>query len=102
MQILPALILLSIVMLTKVSPKEILRKNANGAAAVILARIPNATGMLLENAIIGISLTNYSLVQPMILVTLFAIGLIRRESSTKLNILGSFLCVFGIWLFQLL
>lgn len=102
MQILPALILLSIVMLTKVSPKEILRKNAKGAAAVVIARIPNAAGMLLENAIIGISLTNYSLVQPMILVTLFAIGLIRRESSTKLNILGSFLCVFGIWLFQLL
>lgn len=102
MQILPALILISLVMLTKVSPKEILRKNAKGAAAVVMARIPNAAGMLLENAIIGISLTNYSLVQPMILVTLFAIGLIRRESSTKLNILGSFLCVFGIWLFQLL
>lgn len=99
MQLLPALILLSLVMLTKVSPKEIMRKNA---AAVILARIPNAAGMLLENVIIGISLTNYSFVQPMILVTLFAIGLIRREGSTKLNILGSILCAFGILLFQLL
>lgn len=100
MQLLPALILLSFVMLTKVSPKEIMRKNAKGAAAVILARIPNAAGMLLENVIIGISLTDYSFVQPMILVTLFAIGLIRREGGTKLNILGSILCASGILLFQ--
>lgn len=102
MQLLPALILLSLVMLTKVSPKEIMRKNAKGAATVILARIPNAAGMLLENVIIGISLTNYSFVQPMILVTLFAIGLIRREGGTRLNILGSILCASGILLFQLL
>lgn len=102
MQLLPALILLSLVMLTKVSPREITRKNAKGAAAVILARIPNAAGMILENVIIGISLTNYSFVQPMVLVTLFAVGLIRREGSTKLNILGSILCASGILLFQLL
>lgn len=29
-------------MLTKVSPKEIMRKNAKEVAAVIFARIPNA------------------------------------------------------------
>lgn len=102
MQLLPALILLSLIMLTKVSPREIIRKNAKGAAAVILARILNAAGMLLENTIIGISLTDYSFVQPMILVTLFAIGLIRRDGGTRLNILGSVLCASGILMFQLL
>lgn len=52
--------------------------------------------MLLENVIIGISLTNYSYVEPMILVILFAFGLIRRKGGTKLNILGSILALLGI------
>ena len=57
--------------------------------------------MLLENAIIAISLVNYSFIQPMILITLFFIGLIRRESCSKLNLIGSIICVTGVALFQL-
>ncbi len=57
--------------------------------------------MLLENAVIAVSLTSYSLIQPMILVTLFIIGLIRKEKRTRLNLLGSLLCAAGIILFQL-
>lgn len=57
--------------------------------------------MLLENAVISISLANYLFIQPMILVTLFAIGLIRREKRSQLNLIGSIICIVGIVAFQL-
>lgn len=57
--------------------------------------------MLLENAVISISLANYSFIQPMILVTLFVIGLIRREKRSQLNLIGSIICIVGIVAFQL-
>lgn len=102
MQLLPALILIAIIMLFVIKPAEILKKNKKGAIKVILARIPNAAGMLLENAIIAISLVNYSFIQPMILITLFFIGLIRKDSYSKLNLAGSIICVIGVSLFQIM
>ncbi len=48
-----------------------------------------------------ISLASYSLIQPMILVTLFVIGLIRRESCSRANLLGGVLTVAGVMGFQL-
>ena len=101
MQLLPALVLISIIMLFMIKPSEIVNKNRSGAIKVILARIPNTIGMLLENAIISISLANYSFIQPMILVTLFFIGLIRKERCSKLNLIGSIICVVGVVLFQI-
>lgn len=101
MQLLPALVLIAVIMLFVIKPSNILQKNKRGALKVILARIPNAIGMLLENAVISISLANYSFIQPMILVTLFFIGLIRRESCSKLNLIGSIICVIGVVLFQI-
>ena len=101
MQLLPALVLISIIMLFMIKPSDIVNKNRSGAIKVILARIPNTIGMLLENAIISISLANYSFIQPMILVTLFFIGLIRKERCSKLNLIGSIICVVGVVLFQI-
>lgn len=101
MQLLPALILIALVMLARVSPPELVRTNPKGIALIVLARIPNTIGMLLENAVISISLTNYSLIQPMILVTLFIISVIRRESRSPLNLVGSLLCILGIAVFQI-
>ena len=102
MQLLPALLLITLVLLTKIKPIQLLMKNPEGASKVILARIPNAIGMLLENAIISISLVNYSFIQPMILVTLFIIGLIRREKRSRLNLIGSMICIVGIIAFQII
>lgn len=48
-----------------------------------------------------IILASYSLIQPMILVTLFVIGLIRRESCSRANLLGGVLTVAGVMGFQL-
>lgn len=101
MQLLPALAMIAVVMLFKIKPSEIMKKNSKGALKVILARIPNAAGMLFENAVIAISLANYSFIQPMILVSLFLIGILRKERHSKLNLIGSIICVIGVIAFQI-
>ena len=101
MQLFPAMVLISLILLPKVSFAGLFKKNRSGAVKVILARIPNTVGMLMENAIIAISLVNYSFIQPMVLVSLFVIGIIRREKRSPLNLIGSIICVLGIEGFQL-
>ena len=101
MQLLPAMVIISLIMLPRVHIRELIKNNRSGVVKVVLARIPNTLGMLLENAVISISLANYSFIQPMILVTLFAIGLIRREKRSRLNLIGSIICIVGIVAFQL-
>lgn len=100
LQLLVALVLLSLVMLTKINPVKLVRKNQRGVLLVGLARIPNVMGMLLENAVIAISLVNYSFIQPLILVNLFWIGRLRKEQCTRWNLIGSLLCVIGVIAFQ--
>lgn len=101
MQLLPAMMIISLIMLPRVHIRELIKNNRSGVVKVVLARIPNTLGMLLENAVISISLANYSFIQPMILVTLFIIGLIRREKRSRLNLIGSIICIVGIVAFQL-
>ena len=101
MQLLPAMAIISLIMLPRVHIRELIKNNRSGVVKVVLARIPNTLGMLLENAVISISLANYSFIQPMILVTLFVIGLIRREKRSRLNLIGSMICIVGIVAFQL-
>lgn len=101
MQLLPALAIIAAIMLFRVHPMELIQGNRKGVLAVILARIPNTIGMLLENAVISISLTNYSFIQPMILVSLFAVGVFRKERCSKLNIVGGAACVIGVIAFQI-
>lgn len=101
MQLLPAMVIISLIMLPRVHIRELIKNNRSGVVKVVLARIPNTLGMLLENAVISISLANYSFIQPMILVTLFVIGLIRREKRSQLNLIGSMICIVGIVAFQL-
>jgi hypothetical protein len=101
MQLLPAMVIISLIMLPRVHIRELIKNNRSGVVKVVLARIPNTLGMLLENAVISISLANYSFIQPMILVTLFVIGLIRREKRSRLNLIESMICIVGIVAFQL-
>jgi len=101
MQLLPAMVIISLIMLPRVHIRELIKNNRSGVVKVVLARIPNTLGMLLENAVISISLANYSFIQPMILVTLFVIGLIRREKRSRLNLIGSMICIVGIVAFKL-
>ena len=101
MQLLPAMVIISLIMLPRVHIRELIKNNRSGVVKVVLARIPNTLGMLLENVVISISLANYSFIQPMILVTLFIIGLIRREKRSRFNLIGSIICIVGIVAFQL-
>ena len=101
LQLLPALVIISAILLVKVTPAEIFKKNSQGALKVILARIPNSAGMLMENAVISESLVNYSFIQPLILIVLFIIGLIKKENHSVLNIVGGIICVIGVLTFQI-
>lgn len=100
MQLLPALALISILLLPKAAPWKLIKKEPKGTVLVVLARIPNTIGMLIENAVISTSLASYSFIQPMILISLFVISLIRREQYSKLNLIGGIVCVCGVILFQ--
>lgn len=100
MQLLPALILVSVVLIPRAKPIKLIRSKPDGALKMSLFRIPNAIGMVAENMVIAVSLTDYSFIQPMILVALFAIGLIRRENCSKLNVIGGIICVVGVVGFQ--
>ena len=99
MLLLPGLIIVALLCLPKVRFRSYSEK-PKGTLNVVLARIPNAAGMIMENMVIGISLSNYSLIQPLILVTLFVISLIRRETCSKANIIGGVLTIAGVIGFQ--
>ncbi|MBR1662757.1 MAG: hypothetical protein IJ696_00330 [Ruminococcus sp.] len=100
MLLLPGLVIVALICLPKVHFRAYAEK-PKGTLNVILARIPNTAGMLIENAVIAISLANYSMIQPMILVTLFVISIIRRETCSKANALGGVLTVVGVMGFEL-
>ena len=100
--LLAGLIILAIILVPFVHPVKLIKNKPKGAAFVALTKIPNALGLVLENAVIATSMTNYSFIQPMIMVVLFFIGLIRKESTKALNIIGSVVCIAGIVVFQIL
>ncbi len=95
------LILLAIVLIPFAKPITLFKTKFKGSMFVALTKIPNAIGLVLENMVIAISMTNYSFIQPMIMVTLFFIGIIRKESTKPLNIVGGIICIIGILGFQL-
>ena len=101
MQLFWALVVMAVILFPKAKPKEIFNKNSKGAWVVILTKIPNVAGLLLENAVIAVSLANYSFIQPMILIALFVIGLLKRDKYTKLSLAGSIVCIIGIVGFQI-
>lgn len=95
------LILLALVLIPFAKPIKLFKTKFKGSMFVALTKIPNAIGLVLENMVIAISMTNYSFIQPMIMVTLFFIGIIRKESTKALNIAGGIICILGILGFQL-
>ncbi len=96
-----ALILLALTQLPGAKLKTLVSEKPKETAIVALAKLPNAFGLLLENAVIAVSLVNYSFIQPLIIAVLFVISLINREKYTKTNLCGSILCIAGILLFQI-
>ncbi|MBQ8195279.1 MAG: hypothetical protein IJZ47_07905 [Oscillospiraceae bacterium] len=96
-----ALVLCAVILAPKVHPVKLFREKTKGSLFVSVTKIPNVIGLVCENIVATQSMANYSFIQPMILVVLFFIGLIRREECTKLNVIGGIVCIAGIIGFQL-
>lgn len=96
-----ALVLLAVALAPAVHPIKLFKEKTKGALFVSVTKIPNVIGLVCENMVAAESMANYSFIQPMILVALFFIGLIKREECTKLNVIGGVVCIAGIIGFQL-
>lgn len=77
----------------KKSPKDIVRLSA--------VRIVNTIGSLIENYVAQISVISYSLIQPLILIVMFSINLLKREKTSPKGIVGGIVCIIGIVALQL-
>lgn len=97
-----ALILLAVVLCPFVHPIKLFKEKKKGVVITAVTKLPNAVGLFAENAALAVSLTGYALIQPIILIALFIIGVIRKEYCTKLNLIGAVVSILGIIGFQLL
>lgn len=96
-----SLVLLALALIPAAHPVKVFREKRNGGVFVAVTKIPNVIGLLGENAVIAVSLANYSFIQPMILVVLFFLGIFRKEEErNRWGILGGVVCIIGILGFQ--
>lgn len=99
-----ALIILAVIMIPSAKPLSIAEESPEGkkgVALVVLCKFPNALGLLGENAVAAQSLTNYAFIQPMILVVVLILDLLKKSARpTGWNLAGSLVCVLGILGFQ--
>lgn len=99
-----ALIILAAVMIPSAKPLSIAAgspEGKKGVMIVVLCKLPNALGLLGENAVAAQSLTNFSFIQPMILIVILMLDFVRKSTRpTGLNLAGSIVCVIGILGFQ--
>lgn len=99
-----ALIILAVILVPSAQPLSIASgspEGKKGVFIVVLCKLPNALGLLGENAIALRSLTNQAFISPMILVVILALDIMKKsERPTGWNLAGSLVCVFGILGFQ--
>ncbi len=91
-----ALIIVMILMLVSVHPIRIFKGNKKSISILCGTRLVNVIGNIAENEVIKMSLVQYSLIQPGILVLLFLERMLRKERFPLRNIIGSVLCVLGV------
>ncbi|MCM1335264.1 MAG: hypothetical protein NC084_05685 [Bacteroides sp.] len=97
-----ALILLAVVLAPKAHILQAAREKKKGVLITAVTKLPNAVGLYAENAALSVSLTGYSMIQPLILVALFLIGCFRGEYGSKLSVAGALIAVGGVIGFQLM
>lgn len=95
-----ALVILSAVLAPMAHPIRLIREKPKGTVFVALTKIPNVAGLVCENLVAARSMANYSFIQPMILVVLFFIQLIKREECGRRGVAGGIICIAGIVGFQ--
>lgn len=99
-----ALILLALVLIPAAKPTAVASgspEGKKGVLIVVLCKLPNALGLLGENAVAAKSLTDYAFIQPMILIAILVLDFLRKSTRpTGLNLAGSVVCAVGILGFQ--
>ncbi len=100
-----ALIILAVILIPSAKPLKIAANSPEGKKGVlivVLCKLPNALGLLGENAVAAESLTNYAFIQPMILVVIFFTAMFSKtEKLSGWNLAGSVACIAGILGFQI-
>lgn len=91
-----SLLILSAILAPKVKPLNLFRQKTAGALYYVGTKIPNFIGLICENIVASHSMTNYSFIQPMILIVLFVLNFFNRCECSKLNIVGGIVCILGI------
>ena len=97
-----SMVIVTIVYLFKADLKGLFGGKKKGTAIVFFTRIPNTAGLVLENILIGLNLTMYSLEQPLILAMLLIYSFLRRESTSKVGVISGVVCFLAILAFKLL
>lgn len=97
-----ALILLAAAYLPSIHPIKLFKEKKKGFIITSVTKLPNAVGLFAENVALAVSLTGYAIIQPIILIALFFIGVFRKEYCTKLNLTGAIISMLGIIGFQFL
>ncbi|MBR4554025.1 MAG: hypothetical protein IKO27_00360 [Ruminococcus sp.] len=102
--LLAALIILVLISLPRISFKRMLAKpeGKKGVIIVLAAKLPNTLGLLGENYTAARSLSNYSFIQPLILISLFVLAIADRKSKLPPPaLIGGAVTVAGIVGFQI-
>lgn len=97
-----ALIILTIALFPFVNIVNQTKTNKKGVMVTAITKLPNAVGLIAEGFAITVSLTGFSLIQPIILVALFLIGIIQKEKSGKMGLVGSVVSILGVAGFAIL
>lgn len=97
-----SLILLAVVLFPASHIVRLFREKKKGVLITAATKLPNAVGLYAENAALAVSLTGFSMIQPLILIALFLIGCIRGEYREKLGVAGAVVSIAGIVGFQFL
>lgn len=95
-------LLIALLLLPFLNFKKLFKEKRKGIVIVTLARIPNTAALLLESAVVMVSLVSYSFIQPLVLITLFLVDIIKKEPYSRLNLFGSIICILSFIAFQLI
>lgn len=95
------LALICLIMLFYYNPIEDIKKNPKAIGKLSLIRVINTIGSLVENYVATLSVISYSLIQPLILIVMFIISIIKKDKSSKKGVVGGIMCIIGIVALQL-
>lgn len=97
-----SLILLAAALFPMSHIARLIREKKKGVLITAATKLPNAVGLYAENAALAVSLTGFSMIQPLILIALFLIGCIRGEYRERSGMTGAVIAILGIVGFQFL